>query len=119
MPHPSPLAPEELCRRLATGEIVVMDDVAWATLEPSFVLVAQEDTAVSGYIAIFEGPCGVFVLEEPQREQRVARPLASVEAARELVRQRLVTYERMWDGCGCKIEYLQGDEVTITAGKPR
>ncbi len=31
-----------------------------------------------------------------------------VEAAQEFVAARLETYERMWDGCGCKVDYSEG-----------
>ena len=37
----------------------------------------------------------------------VVRPMESREAADALVQSRLDTYERMWDGCGCKINFFE------------
>jgi hypothetical protein len=33
------------------------------------------------------------------------RAMADREAAEAFVSDRLATYERMWDGCGCKVHY--------------
>jgi hypothetical protein len=37
----------------------------------------------------------------------IVRPMESREAADALVQSRLDTYERMWDGCGCKINFFE------------
>jgi len=33
------------------------------------------------------------------------RRLGGEDEARAFIRDRLDTYDRMWDGCGCKIDY--------------
>ena len=47
-----------------------------------------------------------MAVEEPTSRQRVLRRLAEDEVAA-FVKDRLDTYERMWDGCGCKVEYFR------------
>ncbi len=47
----------------------------------------------------------IAAVERPSDTVRVVRPLPSSEAAAEFVRERLAQYERMWDGCGCRIDY--------------
>ena len=37
----------------------------------------------------------------------LARRMPSIEDATDFVNDRLGTYERMWDGCGCKINYFE------------
>ncbi len=44
-------------------------------------------------------------VEQPSTSERVLRRLADAEEVGRFVRQRLEEYERMWDGCGCKIDY--------------
>ena len=47
------------------------------------------------------------VAEASAREADVVlRPLAE-ESVAEFVAQRQATYDRMWDGCGCKIDYYR------------
>jgi hypothetical protein len=35
----------------------------------------------------------------------VIRRLTGAGEARALVARRLETYDKMWDGCGCKVDY--------------
>jgi hypothetical protein len=44
-------------------------------------------------------------VEQPAPDERAVRRFASHEEANQFVQQRLKDYERMWDGCGCKIDY--------------
>ena len=38
-------------------------------------------------------------------DEVLVRIRPDLEAAEEFVRRRLEIYERMWDGCGCKVNY--------------
>jgi hypothetical protein len=44
-------------------------------------------------------------VEAPSRDARVARLLGGAAEARAFVQRRMEEYERMWDGCGVKVEY--------------
>ena len=48
----------------------------------------------------------ILVQEETPEREVLVRKLASIDAANGLVDGRLADYERMWDGCGCKIDYF-------------
>lgn len=50
---------------------------------------------------------GPMAVEEPMTRQRVVRRLADDAAVRRFVTDLLETYERVWDGCGCKVEYCR------------
>ena len=43
-------------------------------------------------------------VEAPSRDARVARLLGAAEEVRAFVRKRMEENERMWDGCGVKVE---------------
>ncbi len=99
---------DELMRDLDRGPVVVMPAAEWQALAAGFEVVEDADTFVSGRIAIARGPAGtVVVVEEPKRDERVVRRMADLGAARALVADRLATYERMWNGCGCKVDYYR------------
>ncbi len=70
-------------------------------------LVREEDTCISGMIRILRLKNIVLVQEETPDHEIVIRIRPSVEAAEEFVAGRLETYERMWDGCGCKVDYSE------------
>ncbi|UCC82757.1 MAG: hypothetical protein JSW46_17585 [Gemmatimonadota bacterium] len=69
---------EELIRRLRDERIVPMAAAEWAELAEA---------------------CEVV--------ERVLRRLSDAEEAGHFVKDRLEAYERMWDGCGCKIDYYK------------
>ena len=43
-------------------------------------------------------------VEQPEPGKRALRRLAADEVD-DFVRDRLAIYERMWDGCGCRVDY--------------
>ncbi len=71
-------------------------------------LVREEDTCISGMIRILRLKDAVLVQEQTPDHEIVIRIRPTVEAAQEFVAARLETYERMWDGCGCKVDYSEG-----------
>ncbi len=70
-------------------------------------LVREEDTCISGMIRILRLKNTVLVQEETPEREIVVRIRPTVEAEEEFVAGRLETYERMWDGCGCKVDYSE------------
>ncbi|MFQ5536331.1 MAG: hypothetical protein ACE5GJ_02655 [Gemmatimonadota bacterium] len=62
-------------------------------------------TFIAGDVVIYRWNDGYLAVEEPSRTERVVRRLSNREAVRAFVDNRLDTYERMWDGCGCKVDY--------------
>jgi len=47
----------------------------------------------------------IAALEEISTDSFALRPLADEAAARIFMRRRQDEFDRMWDGCGCKIDY--------------
>ena len=84
------LSPDELAGLLEVAEIV-----------------REEDTCISGMIRILRLKNTVLVQEETPDHDIVVRIRPSVDAAEAFVAGRLETYERMWDGCGCKVDYSE------------
>lgn len=95
----------ELMGRLVEGEIVSLTPDQWRCVAPSFEVAERHDTGLRGEILLVTSGAGAAIVEEPSNAERVVRPLPTTAAARELIADRLATYDRMWDGCGCKIDY--------------
>lgn len=96
---------EELNSRLDAERIVPIPAAEWAELADGFEEVERHDTGVAGDLLIVRGELGLAAVEQPSPGERVVRQLSHLEEARRFVRRRLDEYERMWDGCGCKIDY--------------
>jgi hypothetical protein len=95
----------KLLDRLSAGEILLLDRTEWESVRPAFEVVEEHDTCMSGMLLVVRSAAGLAAVEQPQPDQRTVRPLADMAAARAFVDDRLETYDRMWDGCGCKIDY--------------
>jgi hypothetical protein len=70
-------------------------------------VVRQDNTCVAGWIRILSVDGAILVQEETPDGNALARRMPSIEDANKFVDDRLGTYERMWDGCGCKINYFK------------
>jgi hypothetical protein len=100
---------EELDRRLRSERIVPLSAADWAELAADFEEVERHDTLVAGHLLIVRGAAGLAAVEQPSPDARVGRRLADDKEAHRFVQGRLEQYERMWDGCGCKVDYYARD----------
>ena len=66
----------------------------------------EVDTRLAGVLRVLELGGVLLMQEQTTRGQLLVRRIASLEAAEGLIAGRLEIYERMWDGCGCKVDYF-------------
>ncbi len=99
------MTPPELNERLPKEHIVVVADDEWNHLAASFPEVERHDTMVAGDLLIIRAAAGLAAVEQPKAKERVVRLLGDSDAVQRFVAERLSLYERMWDGCGCKVDY--------------
>jgi len=97
---------EELERRLDGEGIVELSAADREGLADRFVLLESHDTRLAGKLLLVRGKRGLAAVERPGPGRRVVRRLDGESEARAFVEERLDTYDRMWDGCGCKIDYF-------------
>jgi hypothetical protein len=96
----------EIIREVLKNVVVKIDRDDLAALLEQAEVVREDDTTLAGWIRILSLDGHVLVQEEtPDREVLVRKP-GSIGDANRLVDGRLADYERMWDGCGCKIDYM-------------
>ena len=101
-------APAELdllVNRLRAGP-AALEPIELERLLGAATLLREVETGMAGPIRVLEHVGAVILAEQTLEQQPVARVVASVEAADALIADRLAVYERMWDGCGCKVRYF-------------
>ncbi len=95
-----------LRRELAAGRVARLAEAEWERLAAGFTVVAEHDTRIAGPLLVVRDGDGAWAaVERPAPGERAVRPLAGRKAADAFVRRRLDAYDRMWDGCGCKVDY--------------
>ena len=96
---------DQVPTRLEAERIVRLSREEWEAVAPAFAVLERHATGVAGDLLIVRGPSSLAAVEEPSSGERVIRRLPDEAAARLFVQERLAQYERMWDGCGCKVDY--------------
>ena len=95
-------------RRLKGQSIVVLQADELSELIESAELLREDDTCIAGKIRILRVDDRYLVQEQvPETNKVILRELPSKAEAERLVEDRLSAYDRMWDGCGCKIDYFK------------
>jgi hypothetical protein len=95
----------ELTERIGESVVVSLDPDRLPGLLEVAVTMRAEDTRLAGWIRILRIEGRLVVQEETPEGEVLLRGLASRDAAERFVDRRLSDYERMWDGCGCRIDY--------------
>ena len=98
---------DEFREKVAAGGSVPLAKAEWEALAPAFPEVERHNTQLAGDLLIVEMGDFLVAVEQPSRDARVARLLGGPEEARAFVGKRMEEYERMWDGCGVKVEYFE------------
>jgi hypothetical protein len=99
------MSAEELERRLADERIVPLAVNEWDLLAGEFEEVARHHTMVAGNLLVVRTRAGLAAVERPTPDVRVVRLLGDAATAQSFVEHRMAQYERMWDGCGCRVDY--------------
>lgn len=98
---------EEFRERIEAGGTVPLSREEWESVAETFEVVERHNTQLAGDLLIIRVGNALAALESPSRDARVARLLGGEEEVRAFVQKRLEEYERMWDGCGVKVEYFE------------
>jgi hypothetical protein len=98
---------QELVAKLQSPAPLPIDRETLIEILEAAEVLRQDDTCVAGWIRILSVDGVILVQEETPEGNALARRMPSIEKANDFVSDRLRSYERMWDGCGCKINYFE------------
>jgi len=98
--------PAQLVARLDAEQVLRIERPELDALLDRAALLRHEDTRLAGDLRILDLDGTILLQEQTPRGELLLRRLASSAEAHALADDRLATYERMWDGCGCKVDYF-------------
>lgn len=70
-------------------------------------LIIEENTYISDKIRLLEYESELFLQEKTTRDEFLIRKVKTQKDGEDLINRRLEIYNRMWDGCGCKVDYYE------------
>jgi hypothetical protein len=86
--------------------IIILSSNDLDTLISNLEIVFEKDTLIRDKIRILKLHDSAFLAQEQSaKEEILLRQFRTEERAKEFVLERLHIYDKMWDGCGCKIDY--------------
>jgi hypothetical protein len=94
-----------VAERLSEQTILRFERGDWESVADQFDEVERHRTHIKGDLVVVRLDSRFAAVEEPLPNERVVRCLPNMDEVRRFVTDRLETYERMWDGCGCRIDY--------------
>jgi len=71
------------------------------------ILIIEEDTYISDKIRLLKYKTDLLIQEKSSKDEYLVRVMKTEKEAEALINERLDIYNRMWDGCGCKVKYYE------------
>lgn len=68
-------------------------------------LIVEENTYISDKIRLLKIKEELILQEKTTSGEYLIRIIKTKTEAEDLIKERLEIYEKMWDGCGCKVDY--------------
>ncbi|MCJ7627028.1 MAG: hypothetical protein MUO50_01450 [Longimicrobiales bacterium] len=107
---------DEFKRSVLLGGTVPLSASEWKELADHFPVEERHQTQLAGELLIVSFGGDLIAVEAPSRDARVARFLGGPDEARAFVARRMEEYERMWDGCGVRVEYYEDRKAEGSEG---
>jgi|WetSurSiteA1Bulk_404760.scaffolds.fasta_scaffold02390_3 hypothetical protein len=73
-------------------------------------ILIEENTYLSDKIRLLEYESDMFIQEKTTNDEYLIRKVKTLKDGEDLIKKRLEIYNRMWDGCGCKVDYYEQNE---------
>ncbi len=98
---------EEILNKLKTEIVVILDKSDIDNFLSEVEILDEQNTLVSDKIRIVKFNTNILTQEMTLKNEIAIRKMTDMEEAEKFVEDRMSTYEKMWDGCGCKVNYYE------------
>ena len=102
------MTPEEILKRLDDSGPLLIDPADLDRFLAGAEILDEQDTMMNGPIRVLARDGRIVVQESSDKGEIFLHRAAGEEEAAAFLRERMETYERMWDGCGCRIDFRKG-----------
>jgi len=68
-------------------------------------MIIEENTHISDKIRLLKFKDELILQEKTTKDEFLIRSMKTQKEAEDFIRARLEIYNRMWDGCGCRVNY--------------
>ena len=68
-------------------------------------MIIEENTYISDKIRLLKFKDELILQEKTTKDEFLIRSMKTQKEAEKFIKDRLEIYNRMWDGCGCRVNY--------------
>ncbi|HEY4756254.1 MAG TPA: hypothetical protein VIH28_09375 [Ignavibacteriaceae bacterium] len=94
-------------KRFNIEKYIVISDEELTVLLNFSKIVFEHDTKLRDFIRILRIKKLFYLQEKTNKGEIIIRQFKNEADAMNLVNDRMGIYDKMWDGCGCKINYYE------------
>jgi len=98
---------EKVVSTLKRKKYLIISEAELNELLSKSELLLEENTYLSDKIRLLKYNDDLLIQEKSTKEEFLVRRMNTKKEAEDLIKERLDIYNRMWDGCGCKVDYYK------------
>jgi hypothetical protein len=98
---------EKVVSTLKRKKYLIISEAELNELLSKSELLLEENTYLSDKIRLLKYNDDLLIQEKSTKEEFLIRRMNTRKEAEDLIKERLDIYNRMWDGCGCKVDYYK------------
>ena len=110
---------KELSTWFGTEKFLIISDTELLELLNSSTIIFEQDTRLHDFIRILKLEDHFFLQEKTNLGEIIIRRFNNEADALKLLNDRMQIYDKMWDGCGCKINYYEWPFIAVDFSQPR
>ena len=83
---------------------LISEETLNSLLSDSEILI-EKDTLISDKIRLLKFEDNFLIQEKSNKDELLIRLMKSKKEGEDFINSRMEIYDKMWDGCGCKVDY--------------
>jgi len=96
---------ESIIEKARKSKYVKLSESELKNLLSASKILRDKETNISDKIRLLEYKNELLIQEKSNKDELIVRLMKTIKEADDFIKERLETYDRMWDGCGCKVDY--------------
>jgi hypothetical protein len=96
---------ESLIKKAKKNKYVIISQNQLNNLLSYSKLIQEKESQISGKIRLLKFNGELLIQEKTDKDELLIRLMKTKEEADYFIKERLEIYDKMWDGCGCKVDY--------------
>ena len=94
-----------ILKKTRKNKYIILSESELKTLLAGCEILQEKETHISDKIRLLKFKGELIIQEKSNKDEFLIRPVKTKKEADDFIEERLEIYNRMWDGCGCRVDY--------------